>query len=104
MDIQSALLEIDGLVSSENYKNENFQLFLVRKFKEDGKILYQEFEMVEKIIKLFIDSLTEVDIRLLWEQTKSGQNSLESGGHEVEIISLRNDLEAELLDLYFENL
>lgn len=104
MDIQTALLEIDGLVSSENYKNENLKLYLIRKFKVEGTISHKEFELIEKIIILFINSLTEMDIRLLWEQTESGQTSIKSDDHEFEIISQKSDLESELLDLYFESL
>ncbi len=104
VDINTALLEIDGLVSVENYKNENLKLCLTRKLNIDGTILHSEFELIEKIIRLFINSLTESEIRMLWEQTETGQNAKKLDNHELEIISAINDLETELLNLYIGNL
>ncbi len=94
MDINTVLLGIDDLISSENNKNENLKYYQTIKLNKDGAILHSEFELIEKIIKLFANSLRESEIRILWEQTESGQNAKKSDNHELEIISAINDLES----------
>lgn len=104
MDINTALLEIDGLVSSENYENENLKLQLIRKLNVDGTISQKEFDLIEKIIELFINSLRKSEIRILCEQTETGQNVKKLDNHELEIFSAIIELESELLSLYIESL
>lgn len=97
MEINNALQEIDDLINSEVHMNQNFKSYLKRKFSENGVISHKEFELIEKTIRLFLISLINTEIRLLWKQIETGENSHDSDKYEAEINSAKNDLETELL-------
>ena len=104
MEIETALREIDDLLNSEVYKDQNLKLYLKRKFSENGSIYQEEFELIEKMVKLFVKSLSINENRSLWKQIKTGEIIQDSERYEVEINSAINELENELLDMYIKGL
>lgn len=104
MTINNAIQEIDDLINSEVYNNENFKTYLKRKFSKSGAISQKEFEMIEKTVILFLRSLSKSEIHLLWKQIVTREKLQYSDKSKLEINSAINDLETELLDLYIDGL
>ena len=104
MEISIALNEIDDLLNSEVYKDQNLKLYLKKKNSENGSIYQEEFELIEKMVKLFLKSLSIKEIRSLWNQLESREIMQDSERYEVEINSATNELESELLDMYIKGL
>jgi len=104
MEISIALNEIDDLLNSEVYKDQNLKLYLKKKNSENGSIYQEEFELIEKMVKLFLKSLSIKEIRSLWNQLESREIMQDSERYEVEINFATNELESELLDMYIKGL
>ena len=104
MEIYTAIQEIGDLVASEVYKGQNFQSYLKRKFSEKGSISQTEFDLIERLVKLFLQSLTDNEIYDLWKKTETGSESIYFNKFEPEINSTKSELGNELIDLYITGL
>ena len=100
MEIYTAIQEIGNLVASEVYKGQNFQSYLKSKFSEKGSISQTEFDLIERLVKLFLQSLTDTEIYDLWKKTESGSESIDFNKFAPEINSTKSELGNELIDLY----
>ncbi len=104
MEIYTAIQEIGDLAASEDFRGQNFQSYLKSRFSEKGSISQAEFNLIERFVKLFVQSLTDAEIYTLWRKTETGSESVDFNKFEPEINSTKSELESELIDLYIAGL
>lgn len=100
MNTSTALQEIDDLINSEKYKNLNLKSYLKKEFSEKGSITQNEFELIEKSVKLFLQSIKDSEIIGLWKNNNDERKLIDFNKYEPEINCTKNELETELIDLY----